>query len=105
MYCPGLVKSTRQYHSIYSESSYLLSDSLKLKETTSMNCPGLVNPHDSTISLLQSLLIAFRLLKIESDHEHELSWARKIHMTVPFSIHTSSSSLTHEEVPPRLLAL
>src|SRR5713101_1936798 len=29
-------------------------------------------------------LFAFRLLKHESNHEHELSWARKIHMTVPF---------------------
>ena len=50
-------------------------------------------------------LFAFRLLKIESNYEHELSWARKIHRTVPFYIHTSSSSLTHEAVPPRLLAL
>ena len=29
-------------------------------------------------------LFAFRLLKIESNHEHVLSWARKIHTTVSF---------------------
>src|SRR5713226_6991751 len=86
MFCPGLVKSTRQYHSIHSESSYLLSDSLKLKATTSMYCPGLVkSTRQYHFIQYRVFLFAFRLLKCESNHEHVLSWARKIHTTVPFN--------------------
>ena len=39
---------------------------------------------DLSLHYFRVFLFAFRLLKIESNHEHELSWARKIHTTVPF---------------------
>ena len=67
------------------ESSYLLSDSLNMKATTSINCHGLAkSTWQCHFIQYRVFLFAFRLLKIESNHEHELSWARKIHMTVPF---------------------
>src|SRR5713226_973584 len=49
-----------------------------------MNCHGLAKSTRQYHSKYRVFFFAFRLLKIESNHEHELSWARKIHMTVPF---------------------
>ena len=50
----------------------------------STNCHGLAKSTCQYHSNYRVFLFAFRLLKIESNHEHVLSWARKIHMTVPF---------------------
>ena len=106
IHVPSSNTSSLPDHSLNSESSYLLSDSLKLKATMSMYYPGLVKSTRQYHSInTESSYLLSDSLKYESNHEHELSWARKIHMTIPFYIHTSSSSLTHEEVPPRILAL